>query len=620
MTVSTESSKITYDANGATTVWSFPFPGVASDDLTLILTDSDGVETTISPSMYTVTLNAAISPNPTGIGGSITYPTSGSPVALGNTLTITRDLPAVQDTSLANQSTLYQTVIEAALDYQMMVVQGLSDQLTRIVQGPVTDPDGLTYELPAVAARANLAIGCDSDGNITAIAVPSSGTISAAMQPVVNAATLALGRIAFGLGTMAVENIGAGLADDGAGAVRALFDTVADSTNQAVTSAFHFTERHATGALTYTNPASSTLFDGFGYFVYSLTSALTIAIDAGDSFSGMSTGTSLVIPAGQQVYISTNGSGTWFTRGYQGLGLNSPLNLKLTATVAANALTLSVKDQNGNDPSTASPLLMAFRDPTLTNGNPITRAITSGLSLVVPNTALLGTTSAQASRLWLVLFDNGGTPILGVINCSDSTHIYPLDESDIPSGVAISTGSDSAGVFYTASTVTTKAFRILGYIELTQATAGVWLTAPTKIQLFGVGIKRPGEVVQTIYKVNTTTTAPGSGSLTATSLSQAITLSSLANPVLAQANGHMAIGASFTMVAQIYRDTTAVGSVAELANNTAANPTGGAAMLALDIPNTAAPTYAVKIQANSTTQSWNPGAVNTTLLLQELMG
>jgi hypothetical protein len=57
--------------------------------------------------------------------------------------------------------------------------------------------------------------------------------------------------------------------------------------------------------------------------------------------------------------------------------------------------------------------------------------------------------------------------------------------------------------------------RILGYLEYASglATAGTYATAPTKVQLFGPGVKKPRAIVQTAYASNT-------GSTTATTNTQ----------------------------------------------------------------------------------------------------
>jgi len=124
----------------------------------------------------------------------------------------------------------------------------------------------------------------------------------------------------------------------------------------------------------------------------------------------------------------------------------------------------------------------------------------------------MGFTSATAGRIWIVLFDDAGTLRLGAINClttaagagsgRDVTAIYPLRDDLLVSSTAEggAGAADSAQVFYTGTAVTTKALRILGYMEWSSGltTAGTWAIVPTKIQLLGPGISLPGQVVQTV--------------------------------------------------------------------------------------------------------------------------
>lgn len=503
MTVSTTSNKIIYSGNAADTVFPFTFALEEATNIVVYYTDTDGIITDVTADS-TILVNAAIPPNPTPVGGSVTYPTSGSPIALGTFLTIYRDLSEVQDTSLDNQGTLYQPVIEAALDYLTMLTQQIQELNGRAIVVAVSDPD--PEPLPPAAQRASMLMGFDSDGNPIAVALTSATQVlvSTAMIPVVEAATLALARTAMGLGNIAVENIGAALQDDGAGAVRFISTPVVDAVGQAVVASFHMKERHATAAITYTNPAASTLFAGFGYYVYALGGDVTFAINAGDAFRGMSNGVSLVIPSGTQVFISTDGVLTWYVRSIDAQGMNAALNLQINATVSGNALTIAIKDRNGNDPSASSPVLIPFRNSSLTSGGVAFRAVTSALSITVPNGAQLGTAAMPAFRVWLVAFDNAGSVVLGVIQTvtggATPTNIAAINEEALTTGTAIDVNADSAGVFYSNGAVTSKPLRILGHVDFSagQASAGVWVTAPDEIVLFGLGIKKPGDIIQEV--------------------------------------------------------------------------------------------------------------------------
>lgn len=506
MSVSTTSNKITYSGNGATTLFGFTFPAVAAGDLQIYYTDTAGTVTLLASNLYSVALFPAVSPNPTAFGGNVTYPLVGAPIALGTSLTILRTLPDTQPVSFANQGTIYPAAIEQALDYLTMITQQLTELLGRQITVAVSDPTPAA--LPAVAQRASLPAIFDSSGNLTAGTALASGSVSAAMQPVINAATLALGRAAFGLGAMATEGIGAGLQDDGSGNARVIFGLTQTSINANITVANHLNTVLCTGALTLTLSRANTTFSGFGFWVYALTGAVTLAINVNDTFVGGSAGTSYIIPAGASAFITTNAaaSGTWWVSNLTSIvyGLNAPLNVNLSVTVAANALTIALKTADGSDPATSDPVIIPFRDPTATAGDAINRLVINALSIVVPNGATLGTANGVPCRLWVVLFDNAGTLVLGVINClvggATPTQIFPLDETSFPSPTGISAASGTAGVYYAASGFATKAFRILGYIDFNagQATAGAWATAPSKVQLFGPGQKKPGDTIQVL--------------------------------------------------------------------------------------------------------------------------
>ena len=102
--------------------------------------------------------------------------------------------------------------------------------------------------------------------------------------------------------------------------------------------------------------------------------------------------------------------------------------------------------------------------------------------MVVPSTATLGTVSATQSRLIVLALNNAGTLELAVVNLAGGTN---LTETGLVSTTAISAAATSASVVYSTTARTSVAYRVIGYIESTQATAGTWVTAPSTIQ--GVG-------------------------------------------------------------------------------------------------------------------------------------
>src|SRR5262245_44310476 len=159
MTVSTTATKITYSGNGSTTTFPFGFafpagllPGQAATLLQITAISASGTTTVINfgPGLtqYQLAINAPVSPNPTSVGGVVTYNPGGTPLPVGSTLVIVRMLPDVQPVSLQNQGTLWQTVLEQALDYLAMVTQQISGIAGRFISAPATDPEGLNYTLP----------------------------------------------------------------------------------------------------------------------------------------------------------------------------------------------------------------------------------------------------------------------------------------------------------------------------------------------------------------------------------------------------------------------------------------------------------------------------------------
>ena len=142
----------------------------------------------------------------------------------------------------------------------------------------------------------------------------------------------------------------------------------------------------------------------------------------------------------------------------------------VTGTVAASALTAGLGAGSLN-----------FRNSTLTSGA-ATANTNTVLSLIAPNGATLGTTDAVESDLILLAIDNAGTSELAIVNNSGTVS---LDEKALISTTAIGTGSDSADVVYSTTARSNVAFRVVGLIRSTQATAGVWDTSPSLLQGWG---------------------------------------------------------------------------------------------------------------------------------------
>lgn len=447
------------------------------------------------------------------------------------------------------------------------------------------------------------------------------------MQPVVDAATLAAGRLAFGLGSMAQENInggtcgGATIQDDGSaggangvGFARVVFATVTDATNQSVTCAFHGTQRIASGPLTYTLPRANTLFNGFSFWVTGLVGTETIAPNAADNFQGVASGASIAIPQGSICLVTTNAasSGVWY------LECNGT-NAALTANASANALTI-----------TLNAATIPFRDPTLANGDVKAALPVGGLSITIPSGATLGTSSSNVPfRVWIFAAYNSGTPILGVATCSTATTIFGCVtwETIRNTAAGITAGSTSAGTLYTASAITNDAVRIIGYAEYASGltTAGTWASNPTTLQtcLPPMSCPRPGAVVQGPLQFFTSgaTTCGSSGTYVSTVLTLNITPTSAINLVRFWASGTMSIGNNNeTANVQMFRNATGTGKLQTFTGNTAANTSTGSTLFGIDAPQaTTSTTYVAKCTNSSSPVSTFP-ANSGMEMLEEIMG
>lgn len=142
LTVSTTQSSIIVAGSGNQTVFQFPFIGVSASDIEVIFTDTSDIQTTLPSYTYSVNLNAPVTGQIWGNGGSVTYPLTGSPIANGTTLTISRILPLTQEAEISNQGNQYPIVTEQALDTLCMEIQQVS---ARTGQQRGTWVSGATY-------------------------------------------------------------------------------------------------------------------------------------------------------------------------------------------------------------------------------------------------------------------------------------------------------------------------------------------------------------------------------------------------------------------------------------------------------------------------------------------
>ena len=330
--------------------------------------------------------------------------------------------------------------------------------------------------------------------------------------------------------------------------------------------------------------------------------------------------------------VGTITTGTWngtiVNHKYGGTSQNAGFS----ATVSANALTLTLTDTDGNAPSASTPVNVSMRSATLTTPTQLVLTRTSALTLVVPDTATLGTTNGVAYRLWVGASTSDGTTLdaLVIFNTQNGTEsLYALSgESGLPSATAITTGSDSAGTLYGTVVTTSKPLKWLGYIEIQEATAGTWATAPTTVQWLMPGVHRSGDRLTMQHARYSTETSNTTSSSADTGLTANITPSSLCNRVLVDVhvNGVSVSAVNSVAVSVTLTDgaNTVLAILGDAIGYTATvlqNVTGGTSIQYLDAPaSTASKTYKARFfsKLNNETAYVQFGTAVSSITLQEI--
>lgn len=157
----------------------------------------------------------------------------------------------------------------------------------------------------------------------------------------------------------------------------------------------------------------------------------------------------------------------------------------ITATVAANAMTI-----------TLNPTTLDFRSATLSSGAVNTRQVATAISLVIPSGATLGTIAAVAARFAVLAIDNAGTVELAVVNLAGGN---VLDESGVISTTVLNAASDLNNVIYSTTARTNVPYRVVGFVDNTQATPGTYATAPSLVQgAGGQALQHVGKIIEPI--------------------------------------------------------------------------------------------------------------------------
>lgn len=308
-------------------------------------------------------------------------------------------------------------------------------------------------------------------------------------------------------------------------------------------------------------------------------------------------------------------------------GYDAPINLGLSASAAGGALTINITQANGSVPTSTNPVLAAFRSLTATIGTAAYSTISAVTSITIPSGATLGTSSSNVPfRLWIFLTANGGTPAVAVAVCSNTTTIFPCAswEYTLKTSVTISAGAGSGGVLYATAGVTLDAVRIVGFCDFATGlgTAGSWASSCTTLQVFGPGIKKPGETVQTVYSPTTTSGSTTSATYAALTSGHTASITVTAAPNLVRMGLQGVInnaGGAADNFLRVVRGSTQIGTPLEF-RTTSATQTSTISLIGYDQPGVGLSTYTVQGKTDTGTLTYPVSATGSNIELQEIMG
>jgi len=294
------------------------------------------------------------------------------------------------------------------------------------------------------------------------------------------------------------------------------------------------------------------------------------------------------------------------------------VNISITASVAGNNLTIAVKDNTGADCSATSPCSVWYRDfTTAANGKWAKVDTTAALSFTanagstfgVANSATFCLAASSCPfKLWIVMMNSGSGNVIGVADLTSIAGVNTgaLSEASVKSSTACSACATATALatIYSTAAQTSVAIKIIGYCEWGSGlgTAGTYASAPTSCQTLGPGVKRPGEVVQSLNATVANSPTNPTSTTYSTALSRAITPTLASNLIRIRGAGSSTVTAGLSSGATaIMNGTTIVGVTQRLSNSGSGNVITTAAQMSYDLPgSTSSQTYNWKVRGDGT--------------------
>lgn len=289
MTVSLTTTKHVYNGDGVTVNWPYTFPIIASTDIVVYKTASDGSISLVA-SGYTVNTGS----------NTVTYPNSGSPLAVGEKVTLIREVPLTQLTDYQNNGAFNAETLESALDKVTLIGQQLNEALSRSVKFPVDetptqdDTDEFLSDVQAsqsaaatsaTAAAASASAAATSASAAATSATASATSATASAGSATTAATQATTATAQATNASTSATNAANSATAAAGSATAAAGSATTATTQATTATTQATNA-STSATNAANSATAAATSATNA-ANSATAAATSATNAATSAASM---------------------------------------------------------------------------------------------------------------------------------------------------------------------------------------------------------------------------------------------------------------------------------------------------------------------------------------------
>ncbi len=228
------------------------------------------------------------------------------------------------------------------------------------------------------------------------------------------------------------------------------------------------------------NNFTETFQDGLALTQAELETALrSLTLDVANT-TQMTTGST----SGQFLQSNGDGAAASFADLPALTGPNIISNYGLTATAASNTLVVSLKTNNGSDPSAGDTVDIPFTTGGATTATYTTISINSPVSLTLPKMASSTTStnsffsSTSTNRLFIYALDNSGSITFGASTNSG------YDNATTVTTTAITSSSNVASLLYASASLSVVA-RLLGAVSVAIDASGNW-QSPTAIAISNI--------------------------------------------------------------------------------------------------------------------------------------